>query len=663
MKIKNIVSKLVLVVTFVIIGSCTSTRDKNFWKLKSTNENISVSIKLQSDSTLSNLAEQFGKIFYKVDFLDKDTQSVIKYSQLGIESNEQSFSDSLKFLSSHKRTFVEKYSLLHGKKSNIKSEGNELLLKFENPSGRKININFKIFDDGVSFRYEFPESEKNELTIINELSSFSLPKNSRCTIQPYPQVSKWTPAYEAPYLVDTSLSKMISDDYEFSFPALFNIRNNKVWLLLTESNLNKNYCGSHLKLNENKSIFKIKFPKKGEGNSIGGVYPKTKLPFNTPWRVMIIGNSLSKIVESTLVTDLSEPNKLKDVSWIKPGKASWSWWSDNDSPQNPNALRKFIDLSSFMGWEYSLIDANWNKMNRDTIISIVEYSKRKNVDLIFWYNSGGKHNIIEEEPRDRMMKENRSKEFEWLANIGVKGVKVDFFQSDKQNMIKHYIGILEDAAKYKIMVNFHGCTIPRGWSRTYPNMMTLESVLGAENYIFNKSYSEVAPILNTVLPFTRNVIGPMDYTPVTFSNNKFPHKTSMAHELALSIIFESGWQHFADRVNAYNSLSTDVKQLLKEIPSTWDDVKYISGEPGEDVILARRRNDDWYIAGINGENKIKNNIISLLFLNDGTYKANIFNDDDGENKIVTSQNTFSNSDSLDIEMKDFGGFLIQMIKE
>ena len=662
MKIKSIVSQLVLVVTIVIIGSCNSSINKNSWELKSPNKNIRVSIKLQSDSTLNNSSEQFGKIFYKVDYFDKDIQSVIKYSQLGIESKEQSFSDSLKFLSSHKRTFVEKYSLLHGKKSKIKSEGNELLLKFENTNGRKISVNFRIFNDGVSFRYEFPESDKNELTIINELSSFSLPKNSRCTIQPYPQVSKWTPAYEAPYLVDLSLSKMKSDDYEFSFPALYNIEDKNIWLLLTESNLDEDYCGSHLELNKTRTFFKIKFPREGEGNTVGEVYPKSKLPFNTPWRVMIIGKDLSKIVESTLVTDLSKPNKLKDVSWIKPGKASWSWWSDNESPQNPNALRKFIDLSSSMGWEYSLIDANWNKMNRDTIISIVEYSKEKNVDLIFWYNSGGEHNIIEEEPRDRMMKENREKEFKWLSEIGVKGVKVDFFQSDKQNMIQHYIGILEVAAKYKIMVNFHGCTIPRGWSRTYPNMMTLESVLGAENYIFNKEYPDIAPILNTVLPFTRNVIGPMDYTPVTFSNNKFPHKTSMAHELALSIIFESGWQHYADRVEAYKSLSKDIKQLLREIPSTWDDVKYISGEPGEDVIIARRRNDDWYIAGINGEKKIKRNIISLSFLNDGVYRVNIFNDDN-QNKILTTQNTFANTDSLQIGMEEFGGFVVQFLKD
>ena len=247
------------------------------------------------------------------------------------------------------------------------------------------------------------------------------------------------------------------------------------------------------------------------------------------------------------------------------------------------------------------MDANWNVMKGGTLEALVDYAQTKGVGLWAWYNSGGPHNVVTEMPRDRMLNPMvRRKEMQRLKQMGIVGIKVDFFQSDKQAIMNQYIGILEDAAAAEIMVNFHGCTVPRGLRRTYPNLMTMEAVSGAECYIFRENYEKRAPEQNTILPFTRNAIGPMDYTPVTFTKLAHPRITTDAHELALAVIFESGIQHFADDADAYRALPERARRYLAEVPTVWDEIRLIDAVPGEYVVLARRRGERWYVAAING---------------------------------------------------------------
>jgi hypothetical protein len=314
-----------------------------------------------------------------------------------------------------------------------------------------------------------------------------------------------------------------------------------------------------------------------------------------------------------------------------------------------------------MGWEYSLVDANWNILQGGgTIQDLVQYANAKGIGLLFWYNSGGPHNVVTEQPRDIMHDPvKRRAEFKKLREWGVKGIKVDFFQSDKQMIIQQYHDILVDAAREKLMVNFHGCTMPRGWSRTYPNLVSMEAVRGAENYGWGKEYARDAPFLNNIYTYTRNVVGPMDYTPVTFSDYECcPHTTTNAHELALSVLFETGILHFADRAAPYQSLDAKIKDFLRTVPVTWDDTRWIEGEPGKGTILARRSGNVWYVAGSNGENVRKSYSLHLPFLSKQAYKAVFFYDGSTPRTITTDEKILKKEDAVVVEVLPNGGFVV-----
>ncbi|UCG58207.1 MAG: glycoside hydrolase family 97 catalytic domain-containing protein, partial [Phycisphaerales bacterium] len=430
------------------------------------------------------------------------------------------------------------------------------------------------------------------------------------------------------------------------------------WGLLTEAGLEPSYCACRLEQKAPGGVYRLRFPDEGEGNHTGTVEPSWTLPWATPWRVVMVAESLSKIVESTLVTNLSPPSIVRDTSWIKPGRASWSWLSDHDSPQDFDKLRKFVDLAAEMGWEYSLVDANWTVMKNGTIHDLIEYAASKGVGLLLWYNSGGVHNYVSEKPRGLMFsRQIRRKEFKLLQQWGVKGVKVDFFQSDKQNIIQLYHDILKDAADFKIMVNFHGCTLPRGWSRTYPHLMSMESMRGAECYSFDRAFTAKAPTHNTTLPFTRNVVGPMDYTPVLFVDNVYRHLTSYAHELALGIIFESGWLHFADRVGAYLDLPEAPKDFLRNVPVAWDETRCLAGEPAKYIVLARRSGTQWYIGGINGEKAPRSVEIVLNFADEGSYEMTMLDDGNGPRSFSSRTRSIRGGDTVTARMGEYGGFV------
>jgi alpha-glucosidase len=432
--------------------------------------------------------------------------------------------------------------------------------------------------------------------------------------------------------------------------------------LLSETGPDGDFYGAHLNPEANDGLYTIRLPEPEEAMGVYEQYAESgKLPWASPWRVAIIGAELNTVVTSNLITHLSPPSRIKDISWIKPGRASWSWLSDHDSPQDFGKLKNFVDLSVEMGWEYSLVDANWNLMKGGDIKQLVDYANSKNIGILLWYNSGGPHNEVGEQVRDIMNDPvKRPEEFARLREWGVKGVKIDFFQSDKPGMMKLYRDILEDAAANQIMVNFHGCTIPRGWSRTWPNLLTLESVRGAECYTFAQNYPENAPISNTILPVTRNVVGSMDYTPVLFSEMQHPQITTWGHELALSVLFETGWLHFADRVESYRSLPEAPKNFLKTVPVVWDETHYVTGWPGKDMVIARRKGDTWYVAGINGEDKSKEVTVQLPFMTDGKHTAELITDGDTNRSFAVNRLNMDNKTPFDIPIMAYGGFVLKI---
>jgi hypothetical protein len=605
------------------------------------------------------LSNYNGKLSYQVL---SGQEVLIKPSALGIEINNTDFSNNLTFLKTASKKIDEQYTLQIGKRKENRATANETSVVFRDGNARLIQIDVRAYDDGVAFRYKFPETAKN-FTVTNETTQFAVPTNGKVWLENYDLPTDYTPAYEGVYADGIAIGTNAKDSGGWAFPALF--QSNNHWLLITETNLDRNYFAAHLQQNCENGIYKLALPLQGEAKGTGNTFAAGSAPFSTPWRTIIIGKNVGTVVESHLVYHLADANKVGDVTWVKPGRSSWSWWGDHESSTNFEKLKKFVDLAKEMGWEYSLVDANWNIMKGGgTIQELVKYAAEKNIALLFWYNSGGPHNVVTEQPRDIISDSvKRKEEFKKLRKWGVKGIKVDFFQSDKQHIIQLHHDILEDAAKEELMVNFHGATLPRGWSRTYPNLVTVEAVAGAENYGWGKEFALRAPVHNNILTYTRNVVGPMDYTPVTFSGYECcTHLTTNAHELALSVLFETGILHFADRAASYQNLSNRIKDFMRNVPVTWDDIRFIQGEPGKETVLGRRNKNTWYIAGANGENRQKNMSLQLPFLN-GNYKAVIFSDGTTGKEIKVSETDLKKNSTINIAVLPNGGFTVVLTPE
>jgi hypothetical protein len=591
---------------------------------------------------------------------------VLDDSPLGIVRADQRFVEGLAFDAVHRGKVAGEYAMPHGKRSLCRVEANEMTLAFRNAGGAFVHLVVRAANDGVAFRYVFPETNAAARTVTEELTGFQLPEKSASWTQPYDESTKWTPAYERLFENGLPAGTYTTNKAGWCFPALFRSGEKGPWVLVTEAGIDGTYCGCRLASAAPGGLYRIRFPDAGEGLKTGDVAPSAPLPWATPWRVVIAGATPAALVESTLVQDLVPPGPARTPSWVKPGRVAWSWWSEQDSPRKPERMKAFIDLAAEMGWEYFLVDANWNYVDEPAILDLLKYAKSKKVGILLWYNSGGPHNEVTEAPRDRMMpRDVRRREFAWLQKIGVKGVKVDFFQSDKQNLMQHYLDILRDAADFDMMVNFHGCTMPRGWQRTFPHLMTMEGVRGAECYIFDPKFPAAAPSHNTILAFTRNVVGSMDYTPVTFSDNNNPRKTTAAHELALSVVFESGWMHLADGVAGYRTQPDFVKDFLRGVPVAWDDVKFLAGVPGDHIALARRKGGDWYLGAINGIDQAVTLKLPLDFLPAGASYA-MTRIGDG-----TGPRTFDKADAeirpgaapLEVTLQPFGGFAARLVRK
>jgi len=650
-KLKSIFYFLVLV-PGILQTSCSRNSSLHRWKLDSPDKSLSIIVELK-ESALS---------YYVVRDRNGQSGKVLQSSPLGITRKDQDFTGNLKFIAESEISVIdESYSMLVGKQTNLRNNADELSLTFENENGSKMDLILRAYNEGVAFRYRFPEKSDNVFFVTAEASGFKLDTNGRAWIMPFSRPSLWGPAYEGNYLNGIHIGTPSSSDQGWAFPLLFNTSG--VWVLITESGNDSTFYGARIQQNADGGLYRIRLPDPNEGLGTGMIEASSTLPWLTPWRIIMIGETPGTIVENNLVYHLSEPSKIKDVSWIKPGRASWSWWSDHSSPGDVNKLKRYVDLSKEMSWEYTLVDANWNIMKVGNIDQLISYANDKDVGLLLWYNSGGPHNKVTEQPRDIMNDPaKRREEMQKLQNWGIRGVKVDFFQSDKPNIMKLYLDILEDAADFHLLVDFHGCTLPRGWARTWPNLMSMEGVKGAEQYTSDTNFAANACVYNTIYAYTRNVVGSMDYTPVTFTNYRSgtAHTTTLGHELALSVVFESGLQHFADRDSAYKAVPSFVREFLKYVPVVWDETKYISGEPGKFIVMARRKGTDWYLAAIEGEKKIQLLSVPLFFLNKGTYQLDMITDSDAGKSFDYIQREVASDDSLEIILHPRGGFAAKL---
>ncbi|GAA5030974.1 alpha-glucosidase [Marivirga lumbricoides] len=589
-----------------------------------------------------------GTWHLKIDYLqDNNLSEIISQINLGLSRSDQDFLNELKFIKADKPVLIkEAYSSVSGKSSQRSNLGNEVVLYFENPSKSRLNIIVRAYNDGVTFRYEFPE-RKGTFTIRDELTAYKIQDST----------SRWLEKFD---LSNEGLYHHMKDasvQQDWCYPALFNAGDHSCWYLIHEADIDSNFAATKLSNTISASEYKVTLPAEEEG--LGEALPVINLPWKSPWRVIIIG-SLAEVVESTLVEDVSTPSVLEDTDWIQPGLASWNYWSHNHGTKDFKTVTEFADLAAEMGWKYTLLDWEWDQMgNGGNLEDALQYIHSIGVKPLMWYNSG-MFKWITSTPVDRMKThENRIEEFAKLNKLGVYGVKIDFFLSEKQEMMKYYLDILEDAAKHKMMVYFHGCLVPRGWQRTYPHLMTYEGVRGAEWYNNGPELTTTAPEHNNVLPFTRNIVGSMDYTPATFTNSQYPHITSYGHELALSVVFESAIQHMADRPEGYQNLPHAPKSFLQHVPTTWDETKLLDGYPGEFTIMARRKDNDWYIGGINSDgDKDKTQTLKFDFLPQGeSYKLTLIADGEHDKAFSTEYLMVDKSSTIDVKMLRRGGFV------
>ncbi len=628
MKIRSIFVQLKLL---VLLTACLSFAEKvvaQEWNLVSPDKKINIRI--------SNRQSMSYIVMYNGD-------TVINDSPLGIHLDDQRFDEQLKWTDLQQTTVKEEYMLLVGKRLKAKNTANELRLEFENSSGGRVMVIFRAYNDGIAFRYYFPTSDGSLHKVVRESTGFAVSKTAKAWIQPYDLNVRMKPCYETYYEDAITPGSASPNQAGWAFPALFAVGD--VWMLVSEAGLDETYCATHLEDKRGNGVYTIRFPEKEEVTSKSDPEPVSTFPWATPWRLAIIVPSLNALYHTTLITDLNPPSKIKDTSWIKPGRASWSWWSKGSTTREFNVQKDYIDFNAAMGWEYVLIDAGWPQMQGGKVEDLVAYATSKGVGIFLWYHSGmGREQDTVSMSNLMAFPESRRNEMAKIRGWGVKGIKVDFFDSDKQPVIKRYFDIMKDAADHKLMVNFHGSTLPRGWERTYPHLVSMESVKGAEGY-GRQEFCDRAPVHNTILPFTRNIVGSMDYTPVTFTNKREAiRQTTVGHELALSVVFESGVSHFADQMNSYKALPAGPKKFLMNVPVAWDETQYLTGLPGKFVVLARRKGAQWYIGAINGQNSEQEAVFDLPFIRKKT-SLEIITDGDQPGRFVTS--------SLDTDGKDF----------
>jgi len=599
-----------------------------------------------------------GGLRYQVDRGGGDDRVVLQPSRLQVAFDEAEFVDGLLIepdtsLEGRARTFS--LELPRGKQRSISVEGREATLVVENGAGDRLAVDLVAFDDGLAHRFR-PLTDQ-PLTLDADSSSFAFADDGEMFVQLYDKAGVATPASEAFYSTGRPVDQIYPAFTGWSFPALF--RTGDHWTLVTETAVGRHHVGSRL-LNDRDSAEHVLTPppdNQVEGPPVTDRRPdRSDAPTEAalPWKVIITSTDLGDVVASNLVEILAEPSPVDDWSWVRPGRVSWSWWSDSASPTRPEALRRFIDFSAEMGWEYSLIDANWTSIDPDALAELIGHAEQRGVGLFLWYNSGGPHNVVPEAPRDRMTDEaTRQAELARIRDLGIVGVKVDFFHGDKASMNALALDILADTAEAELLVNFHGITSPKGWHATWPHLLTTEAVRGAEQYKFDSRFPELAAGHNTVLAFTRNVVGPMDYTPVTVSDATFRRVTTAAHELALGVVFESGLQHLADTPAAYRALGPDGLDYLGRLPVAWDEIELLDGRPGSHVVIARRHGERWWIGGLNGTDEPMTIDVELGELG-GLGSLRLAIDGEGRDDLVFS---VVDDDELTIELAPSGGFV------
>jgi len=599
---------------------------------------------------------------YAVEFHGKP---LIAESKLGLEIQGQAaLGPQMHSVGAKTGTVDESYTIPVGKTSTVHDHYNFLRADFADASGRKLTIEVRVFDDGLGFRYAVPEQAGlGQVKIAREDTEFTYAKDAMT----YPLVlegyqSSWEDEYQE------RLVSGLHHDWLIGMPLLAE-EAGVGWVAITEANID-NYAGMYLRKGPGR--FEVKgdlSPRVDEA----GIAVETKTPFETPWRVLMIGDEPGRLVESNIVLNLNPASKIADTSWIKAGKSAWDWWSGEAAPSvtfktgmNTATMKHYIDFASASGFPYMLIDANWavegDHKNSEAMADIthvvpevdmpelLRYAKEKNVKIWLWSHWTSVDKYMDQA-------------FPLFEKWGVAGVKIDFMNRDDQQMVDFYHRVVENAAAHHLMIDFHGAYKPDGLRRTWPNLVTREGVMGKE---YLKWSARTDPKHNVTLPFTRMLAGPLDYTPGAFGNSnreKYVGRDFMpmglgtrAHELALYVVLESPFMMVSDYPEHY--AGQKAFDFIKQVPVTWDEIRVLGGRPMKDITVARRSGNDWFVGALTNWDA-RDVKVPLSFLGDGKYVAEIYADapDSGEeatHSTFTTQ-TVDKSTVLDVHMASGGG--------
>lgn len=548
-----------------------------------------------------------GKVVYSVSYKDKQ---MLENSPLGMETNVGDFAKGLKLTGHEVNKIDSRYSLNRIKTSQVHYRANELNCFFDNAKGQKMQITFRVSNNDVAFRYTlFRQGDTGSVRVMNENTGFAFPEKTTTFLCPQSDAmigwKRTKPSYEEGYKVDAPMNERSHYGHGYTFPCLFKVGEDG-WVLVSETGVDSRYCASRLSDADN-GVYNVEFPMPEENNGNGTIEPAFALPGSTPWRTVTVGETLKPIVETTVPWDVVEPRYATEHDY-KPGRGTWSWILWQDGSINYDDQVRYVDLAAAMGYEYVLVDNWWDKyIGRERMEQLIKYARSKGVEVFLWYSSSGYWNDIEQGPVNKMDNSiARKQEMRWMQSMGVKGIKVDFFGGDKQETMRLYEEILSDADDHGLMVIFHGCTLPRGWERMYPNYAGSEAVLASENLIFSQHACDNEAFNATLHPFIRNAVGCMEFGGV-FLNKRLnrgndggtTRRTTDIFQLATAVLFQNPIQNFALAPNNLADAPDVCIDFMKQMPTIWDETRFIDGYPGRYVVLARRHGDVWYVAAVN----------------------------------------------------------------
>ena len=595
-------------------------------------------------------------------------KQMLESSPLGLETNLGSFIKGMKLTGHREKQIDTTYTQSRIKASRIHYRANELVCSFANDKGQKADVTFRVSNNDVAFRYTLPrQGDTGSIVVDGEETGFRFPAGTTTFLCSQSDAmigwKRTKPSYEEEYKVDAPMDVRSQYGHGYTFPCLFKVGEDG-WVLVSETGVDSRYCGSRLSDVAEGNLYTVAFPMPEENNGNGTVAPAFSLPGSTPWRTITVGETLKPIVETTVPWDVVEPLYETEHNY-RMGRGTWSWILWQDGSINYDDQVRYIDLAAAMGYEYALIDNWWDtNIGHERMEQLIRYARSKKVDMFLWYSSSGYWNDIEQGPTNLM--DNpiaRKREMKWLQSQGVKGIKVDFFGGDKQETMRLYEAILSDADDHGLMVIFHGCTLPRGWERMYPNYVGSEAVLASENMVFNQHFCDEEAFNTCLHPFIRNSVGSMEFGGC-FLNKRLnkgndggtTRRTTDVFQLATAVLFQNPVQNFALTPNNLTDVSPVCIDFMKEVPTELDETRFVDGYPGKYVVLARRHGDNWYLAAVNATGEPLKLKLDLPMFAGKTVSS--YSDDKHMQPQVRQQNVKSDG-KFQLTVQPQGGFVLK----